>query len=116
MKGVAKPIKKRKEEKIDSRKKEYFGLCSSCKAASTCTYTRDFGRPVLQCEEFDGYEPRRVRPVVKKIFPMSHPKFESHVEEKDSGRYKGLCSICEDLEVCTFPKPEGGVWHCEEYR
>jgi hypothetical protein len=116
MKGVAKPIKKRKEERIDSRKKEYFGLCSLCKNASTCTYTRDFRRPVLQCEEFDGYEPRPVRPIVKNILLTADTKLRSNVEEKDSGQYKGLCSICEDRKICTFIKPEGGVWHCEEYR
>lgn len=29
--------------------------------------------------------------------------------------YPGLCSICEKLEGCTYPQPEGGVFHCEEY-
>jgi hypothetical protein len=28
----------------------------------------------------------------------------------------GLCSTCENSETCTFQKPEGGVWHCEEYK
>ena len=115
MKAVAKPIKKGKEERIVSRKKEYFGLCSLCENASTCTYTRDFRRPVLQCEDIEGYEPCPVRTIVKKILPTTDPKFGS-VEEKDLGKYKGLCSICEDFKTCTFVKPEGGVWHCEEYR
>jgi hypothetical protein len=116
MKRVAKPIKKGKEARIASRKKEYFGLCSLCKAASACTYTKDLRRPVLQCEEFEGYEPRPVRPIVKNILLTGNPKLRSDVEEKDLGKYKGLCSICEDRKTCTFIKPEGGVWHCEEYR
>jgi hypothetical protein len=116
MTAVAKPIKKGKEERIASRRKEYFGLCSLCQNASTCTYTKDPRRPVLQCEDFDGYEPRRVRTIVKNILPATNPKLGSDVEEKDSGKYKGLCSICEDRKTCTFIKPEGGVWHCEEYR
>jgi hypothetical protein len=37
-------------------------------------------------------------------------------KEREPGKSRGLCSICEDREVCTFLKPEGGVWHCEEYR
>jgi hypothetical protein len=37
-------------------------------------------------------------------------------EEADATHQRGLCSICEGREVCAFPKPEGGVWHCEEYR
>lgn len=107
METSAKPIKKRKA---------VLGICSSCKTASACTYTKDFRRPVLQCEEFEGYESRPVRTIIKKILPASSPNYISTVEEKDSGKYKGLCSICEDRKTCTFIKPEGGVWHCEEYR
>lgn len=29
---------------------------------------------------------------------------------------KGLCATCELCETCTFPRPESGVWRCEEYR
>ena len=28
----------------------------------------------------------------------------------------GLCMDCEYRNDCTYPKPEGGVWHCGEYR
>lgn len=28
----------------------------------------------------------------------------------------GLCSNCELRSTCTFAKPEGGVWRCDEYR
>ena len=31
-------------------------------------------------------------------------------------QYKGLCSTCEIRETCSFPKPEWGVWQCDEYR
>ena len=27
----------------------------------------------------------------------------------------GLCRNCARLSNCTYPRPEGGVWHCEEY-
>lgn len=30
--------------------------------------------------------------------------------------YKGLCSNCEERATCIYPKPEGGVWHCDEFR
>ena len=29
---------------------------------------------------------------------------------------KGLCINCANRNSCQFVKPEGGVWHCEEYR
>lgn len=32
------------------------GLCSSCVNDKECTFPRQF--PVLQCEEFTGYEPK----------------------------------------------------------
>ena len=116
MKSLIRPVRKKKEAKMISKEKKYFGLCSSCKTASGWTYIRDLKRPVLQCEEFEGYEPRIVRTTVVNILLKTAPKFGSGNEERELSRYRGLCSICEDQAACTYPKPEGGVWHCEEYR
>jgi hypothetical protein len=30
--------------------------------------------------------------------------------------HRGLCINCDVRGTCTFPKPEGGVWFCEEYQ
>lgn len=30
--------------------------------------------------------------------------------------HQGLCVNCDVRETCTFSKPEGGVWYCEEYQ
>jgi len=38
------------------------------------------------------------------------------VIDKDQDKLVGLCVDCEARHNCTFPKSEGGVWHCEEYR
>lgn len=118
MVAKAQPIKKRKGVKANSlsRKKKYPGLCSSCKTAPTCTYKKDPMRQVWQCEEFDGYEPRPVITMVKNISPKAASKVRSSAEKKDLGKYKGLCCICEDRKICAFPRLEGGIWHCEEYR
>ena len=37
--------------------------------------------------------------------------------EPDSLRtpFKGLCVNCDHRFTCTLPKPESGVWYCEEY-
>ncbi|HTS66225.1 MAG TPA: hypothetical protein VMS37_25420 [Verrucomicrobiae bacterium] len=32
-----------------------------------------------------------------------------------STKFLGLCSNCDNRETCVYPKPEGGVWRCEEY-
>lgn len=37
-------------------------------------------------------------------------------EDKDADGMKGLCSHCKKLDHCTYPKPEGGVWDCDEYK
>ena len=34
---------------------------------------------------------------------------------RSKGEHKGLCVNCANRETCLYPKPEGGVWHCEEY-
>jgi hypothetical protein len=31
------------------------------------------------------------------------------------GEAPGLCRNCARLSDCTYPRPESGVWHCEEY-
>ncbi len=38
------------------------------------------------------------------------------VGSQDTGEYKGLCVNCENRNTCSVPRPEGGVWHCEEYQ
>ena len=89
----------------------YFGLCMNCKNASSCTFPRDPAKPAFYCEGFE------VEPSVSIVKP---PKEQSSVPglsaDKDSTKFIGLCSDCENRENCTFPKPEGGIWHCEEYQ
>ncbi len=36
-------------------------------------------------------------------------------QRKDGEEFKGLCVNCANRHTCLCPKPEGGVWHCEEY-
>ena len=93
---------------------EYSGLCMSCRNALTCTFLRDRKTPVLQCDEFDGFESFLRSP--KKFPHRSMTDLKSNPGKKDLDGCKGLCSICENRKTCTYPKPEGGVWHCEEYR
>lgn len=30
--------------------------------------------------------------------------------------YPGLCMTCENFAGCSFPKPEGGVFSCDEFK
>jgi len=92
---------------------EYRGLCSTCKNAPHCTFPRDPQKPVFQCERFESEEPSPMRAAARDESAASR----SHATQgSGSTRFLGLCSNCEKRETCRLPKPEGGVWDCEEYR
>jgi len=89
--------------------REYGGLCSVCANAPTCDYRRAPLQPVRECCDFEPETPQ-----VPIVSPTVSP-LKSIAEGENPGRYAGLCVNCEHRETCTYPKPEGGVWHCEEY-
>jgi hypothetical protein len=82
------------------------GLCLNCRVAATCMYVRQRGGAVWHCDEYQegGAEP--VASLVEEVRP--EPKVEA--------RAMGLCANCDVRDTCTLPRPQGGVWHCEEYR
>ena len=92
---------------------EALGLCSTCRHATGCVYLRHARHPVLRCEEYDGYPPPPRSAPSREAAPPGAPL---NAGEHDPGKYRGLCSDCEERHGCMFAKPEGGVWHCEEYR
>lgn len=94
---------------------QFSGLCSNCSNASNCTFPRNSGRPISQCEEFDGLRDRKPNNPGKTNRP-SNPFSELKPEEKNPGKDLGLCRNCENRDTCKFPRQEGGIWHCEEYR
>ena len=105
---------KRKRVVRDKQTKiEYRGLCSTCEKAPTCTFPRDPRRSVLQCDEFEGYATAPKRVISGGPLPKTRLKLSP--EEEELGKYRGLCKNCEKRKTCTYPKPEWGVWRCEEY-
>lgn len=88
-----------------------IGICSTCNQLKECSSKRTWSPPVFFCEEFDDYS-------------SPHAPFKSHEEvridplsaENGELNYKGLCVNCEHRKTCALPRPEGGVWHCEEYQ
>ena len=104
-----------KRDIISNGVKNYLGLCSCCSCAPACTYPRNSGRPVLQCEEFDGISPPQNK--MMKLFGKPSVNCLSGLmhDTQSPGILRGLCAYCDALNTCTYPKPEGGVWHCEEY-
>ena len=100
-----------KKKQTPSEQQAPKGLCTSCTKAADCTFPRQPGRPVRFCEEFDGESLAATKPRA--------PKPESDPAAREPGRpdgLRGLCRTCECWETCVYPKPEGGVWHCEEFR
>ena len=87
------------------------GLCLTCNNAKTCIFRiSDVNRYIWYCELFDCY-------VQDEELPQTVTKTNVAEAEKDIyGNFEGLCMNCENRNTCTFPKPAGGIWHCEEYR
>ena len=83
------------------------GVCLACKFDPDCIYETAADRSILQCEQFEmGF---RQSPAPAAPISSAAPR------AKESSAYPGLCSNCENRETCIYPKPEGGVWRCEEY-
>jgi hypothetical protein len=116
MKKISHPLKAKREENAYIDQNRYLGLCSYCRLAQNCTFARDPNRPVCQCEEFEEITYASIRvPNQRKISPINSSK-NLLTREDPIHPYKGLCSSCEERATCVYPKPEGGVWHCEEFR
>ena len=47
--------------------------------------------------------------------PVKGPKGKPGAGNEKSTEQKGLCRNCKKKETCALPRPEGGVWRCEDY-
>lgn len=96
-------------------------LCLTCENGKSCTYPKSQGRPICYCEEHEewkGLEGGVSLSLLKQPLALSrNPEATGDLTTDTSGveGIKGLCVNCENRETCVFPKPLGGVWHCEEY-
>ena len=102
-----------KERIMPETNMEYRSLCSTCKNAVDCTFQKDRQKPALYCEEFEIDICPSVKTAGKE---KSAPTASVDAEDEDSSKFIGLCGNCDNRRTCAFPTPEGGVWHCEEYR
>ena len=92
---------------------KYRGLCSTCKNAPGCTFLKNRQKPSLYCEEFEIDLCPSAKIIGKE---KSSPTAQVDSEDEDTGKFMGICSNCDNCRTCVFPKPEGGIWHCEEYQ
>ena len=98
----------------ETMKEIYKGLCETCVHAKECSYTRDPSRPVLLCEEFEG-ERKKQEEKSRKSKPRKQEGENRGAGPNYDPSLKGLCGTCERRDSCTYPRPEWGVWHCDEY-
>jgi hypothetical protein len=88
---------------------KFRGLCSTCAQAKNCRFPRAAGAHIYHCDEWKG----TVETPRKKA---ARPRRGGEVRgERTGAKLIGLCRDCGKLKACTFTRPEGGVWHCEEY-
>ncbi len=87
------------------------GLCSTCNNSTSCVYRKKRGMDAIYCEMFDGYALPESRDNGDHDKETALPTTETTVQSN----FKGLCINCDNRDFCTLPRPEGGVWHCEEY-
>ena len=84
-----------------------LGLCTTCDHAPRCTHPRTRGVPVLECDDTSVF--------VIAIAPATGIDLVHHAAPPSRAAAKGLCATCVRLADCTYPKLEGGVWHCDEF-
>ena len=88
------------------------GLCQSCRNAPGCTFVKGARGPLLECEEFEVNGAAPVRAAVAAARPAVGRATGGSASEPE---LMGLCQNCRVRSGCRQPKPEGGIWFCEEY-
>lgn len=82
------------------------GLCSTCNNVPECFHHARRG-PALFCEMFDNF--------VSPGTMVASPPASLRTAALPTWAEAGLCMNCEHQQRCGHPRPEGGIWHCEDY-
>ena len=90
-------------------------LCCTCKDEEICIKTREFLTPVIHCELFECEQlSNQPASALRAESSASIVSVRAAIEEPCG--LQGLCTNCDCRFDCGLPRPEGGVWHCEEYQ
>jgi len=93
----------------------FTGLCATCSVVDTCVSAKNSGYPVVECEEYEE-DGRTFSETVEVRTSRTSDKAQPLAKTPDAEAVvEGLCETCAHRDTCTFPRLEGGVWHCEEY-
>ena len=104
-----------KEIGTTSHVQESPGLCSTCNNSPGCFFLASRG-PALFCEMFDNYVPSALWATGEAAPASVRPLVTVSRADTEVSGCTGLCVNCENRQTCNLPRPDGGVWHCEEYR
>jgi hypothetical protein len=85
------------------------GICFACAHVSSCALT-SAGSALNGTQFCEEYEPAHFLTAI----PLCE-QLPIMLNRQTSSKTLGLCSNCAHYPGCSFPKPEGGVWHCEDY-
>ncbi len=91
-------------------------ICTTCRHASGCGYTKNPTHRVFFCNEYeaDATAPARAGEAAD-LLPAAVAE-DGEAGKEESAKLLGLCQDCGSRGTCTSQRPEGGVWHCAEYQ
>ena len=94
----------KKSEQQQAVNHPFNDLCINCMHREACSICKARTSAIHFCEEYEaatlqGIQWDNSQPVAS---PM--PPVES-----------GICVNCAHRSTCKVERPEGGIWHCEEY-
>ena len=84
------------------------GLCINCLNAEECHYRVNHIRPVIFCEEFSCTKPSDLKNNITRVTPK--------IENPLNSLARGICSNCDNIEICNLQNPDDSIINCEEYR
>ncbi len=80
-------------------------LCTNCRNREQCRICEARSQAIYFCEEYEAATLQGINWDNQKPVAMPMPPVEA-----------GICVNCERRHTCSIEKPEGGIWHCEEYK
>jgi hypothetical protein len=86
-------------------------LCLTCLNEQDCMDRGTDVAPKMFCEHFDVERPTP-NPWEKDV----DEQWLASEIQSENGAHRGLCANCANRHHCSIAKPEGDIWHCEEYR
>ena len=115
--AVTQEVKKKKEIEVPrTSPKPKVKKKKSLTTSKPTAKTTDELNPISKSKEWRLlYRPYPFKTTANGSSPMTNENISFRVKGKNSEQFKGLCKNCKKRKTCTLPKPEGGVWRCEEY-